>query len=173
MKMSKLFFIAISLMGCINLNAQDKSNDTTAKYFIIQASIGNLQEIAIAKLAVEKAVNPEIKDFAKRMITDHTNAQNQLMQLIKSRGFQIPNEATDTPVEDMMLKNKSGNDFDREYVHMMVPDHGLTVKTFEKYTIMGKDPSVIAFAQQTLPVLKEHLAAITAIDNKMKDAVAK
>lgn len=37
--------------------AQDKSNDTTARYFIIQASVSNLQEAAIGQLAAERAVN--------------------------------------------------------------------------------------------------------------------
>jgi putative membrane protein len=154
------------------VNAQDKSNDTTARYFIIQASIGNLQEIAIGRLAVAQAVSPEVKAFAGRMVADHSKAETQLMQLIKARGFQIPREATDTPVADLMLKNTPAKDFDRVYVHMMVPDHRQTVQLFQKYALTGKDPDVRAFAQQTLPFLKEHLASITAIDNGMKDAVA-
>jgi putative membrane protein len=59
------------------------------------------------------------------------------------------------------------------YVHMMEPDHRQTVQLFERYALTGKDPEVRAFAQQTLPILKEHLAAITAIDNSMTQASAK
>src|ERR1700748_1289158 len=88
------------LSSCGSAIAQDKSNDTTARYFIIQASIGNLQEVAMARIAAEQAVSPEVKSFAKRMIADHTKIEAQLMQLIKARGFQIPREATDPPVED-------------------------------------------------------------------------
>lgn len=69
----------------------------------------------------------------------------------------------------MMLKNTDPKDFDRMYVHMMVPGHRSTVQLFEKYALTGKDPDVRAFAQQTLPTLKEHLAAIVAIDNGMSD----
>ena len=72
-----------------------------------------------------------------------------------------------------MLKNIPAKDFDRIYVRMMVPDHRQTIQLFEKYAVTGKDPDVRAFAQQTLPVLKEHLASITAIDNSMKDEAAK
>src|ERR1700743_2255920 len=81
-------------------NAQDKSNDTTARYFIIQASIGNLQEIAAGRIAAARAASPEVKAFGSRMVTDHSKAEDQLMQLVKARGFQIPKEATDTPVPD-------------------------------------------------------------------------
>jgi putative membrane protein len=173
MRTSNVLFALTALIGFNTVKAQDKSNDTTARYFIIQASIGNLQEIAMGRLAAAQAVNPEVKAFAQRMVTDHSKAEAQLMQLIKSRGFQIPQAATDTPPDDLMLKNTPPKDFDRMYVHMMVPDHRETIQLFEKYGITGKDPDVKAFAQQTLPVLKEHLAAITAIDNSMKNAVAK
>jgi putative membrane protein len=173
MKLSILLIVLMALIEWNNVNAQDKSNDTTAKYFIIQASIGNLQEIAIGKLAVEQGGSPEVKNFANRMVTDHGNAQEQVTQLIRSRGLQIPKEATDTPAEDLMLKNMKGKNFDRLYVHMMVPDHRQAVQLFEKYALAGKDPAVRAFAEQTLPTLKEHLAAIVAIEEAMKDEEAK
>jgi putative membrane protein len=170
---SQLLFVLMAALGYNPASAQDKSNDTTARYFIIQASIGNLQEIEIGRLATEQAVSSEVKTFAGRMVTDQSNAETQLMQLIKTRGFQIPHEATDTPIVDLMLKNTPPKDFDRVYVHMMVPDHRQTVQLFEKYALTGKDPDVRAFAQQALPVLKEHLASVIAIDHKMNDELAK
>jgi putative membrane protein len=160
------------MLSSFSTQAQDKSNDTTARYFIIQASIGNLQEIQIAKLALQRSSNSEVKTFANQMIADHGNAQAQLMQLVKTRNFQIPAEATDTPVEDLMLKNLPAKDFDRMYVHMMVPDHRQAVQLFESYSLTGKDPDVSSFAKQTLPKLKEHLATIIAIDNSMTNATA-
>ena len=170
MKIKKFLFLLIALTGSLILNAQDKSNDTTARYFIIQASIGNLQEVAIGKLASNQAVDSDVKAFASQMVTDHNSIETQLMQVIRSTGIQIPSEATETPVEDLMLKNTRTKDFDRVYVHMMVPDHRQTVQLFEKYALTGKNPVVKAFAAQALPTLKEHLAAITTLDDKMKDA---
>ncbi len=171
MKLIRLFCI-VAMLSTLHMQAQDKSNDTTARYFIIQASIGNLQEIQIAKLALQRSMNAEIKTFADEMIVDHGNAQAQLMQIIRTRNFQIPKEATDTPIDDLMLKNLPAKDFDRMYVHMMVPDHRQTVHLFESYALTGKDPDVISFAKQTLPKLKEHLTAIIAIDNNLKNATA-
>ncbi len=138
--------------GMARLKAQDKSGDTTARYFIIQASIANLQEVAMSRIAIQQAVSPRVKAFAQRMVEDHSKAEAQLMQLVKTRGFQIPHEATDPPMEDMMLKNTPPKDFDRMYVHMMVPDHRAAVQLFGGYALTGKDPDVKAFAQQTLPV---------------------
>jgi putative membrane protein len=163
MRISILCLVAAALLGSGGLKAQNKSNDTTARYFIIQASIGNLQEIALGQLAAQRAVNPEVKAFARRMAADHTQAEAQLKELIKARGFQIPDEALAAPVEDPMLKNLPEKEFDRVYVHMMASGHGQTVQLFESYALTGVDPDVKAFAQQTLPVIKEHLASITGI----------
>jgi putative membrane protein len=173
MKLYTLLITGAALLGSAGANAQDKSNDTTARYFIIQASIGNLQEAAMGQLAAEQAVSPEVKAFGRRMVADHGNTEARLKQLIQARGFPIPREATDPPIADPMLKNASPKDFDRLYVHSMVPGHRQTVQLFEKYALTGKDPDVRAYAQQTLPILKEHLTAIISIDEAMKRAVAK
>lgn len=169
----KLLFVAISLMGITALHAQDKSNDTTARYFLMQASIGNLQEAAMGKLAAKQAVDTAVRAYAMRMIIDHTNSETQLMQVVRSTGVQLPPEATETPVENLMLKNMHGKDFDRHYVHMMVPDHRETVHLFEKYALTGKNPVVKAYAQQALPILKEHLATIKTIDDNMNSTASK
>ena len=166
-------FIIISLISFTGLPAQNKSNDTTARYFLIQASIGNLQEAAIGKLTTKKSVNPDVKAFATQMVADHTSSEIQLMQVIRSTGIQIPSEATDTPVENLVLKNTAGKDFDRMYVHMMVSGHRETVQLFENYALVGKNPIVRAFAQQALPMLKKHLAAIIVIDDNINTASAK
>ena len=174
MNMKKLIvlFGVISLFGLNAAHGQIQSPDTTARTFIINASIGNMQEIVSGKIAAEKAVSPEVKAFASRMVADHSKAEALLLQLAKQKGYQLPQAATETPVPEPMLEKATGKAFDKIYVHMMVPGHRNTVYMFETYSIGGKDPDVKAFAKQTLPTLKQHLAIITAIDNKMTEMMA-
>jgi putative membrane protein len=153
--------------------AQSASTDTATKDFIVQASIAGIQEVSAGRLASEKAVDPEVKSYGAKMVADHSKAEDQLLQLAKKKGYEIPATATTPAASNPMLKKASGKDFDREYVHMMVPDHRDAVQLFQKYAINGKDPDIKAFAQQTLQVIKQHLAQITAIDNKMKGATTK
>jgi putative membrane protein len=166
MKRISLCFLLAAFFGS-RIQAQDKSLDTTARYFIIQVSIGNLQEVASGRLAAEQGGSAEVKAFGSRMVADHGQAESDLMQLIQRREFSIPHEATDKPVDDPMLKKLHGDAFDKMYVHMMAPGHRETVERVEKYALTGKDPDVRAYAQKILPVLKDHLAAITAIDQRM------
>lgn len=49
MRSTYLLFVLAALLGFTTAKARDKSNDTTARYFIIHASIGNLPEIAMGQ----------------------------------------------------------------------------------------------------------------------------
>jgi putative membrane protein len=167
-----MFFFVIAGLATNIAKAQAPDPDTTARHFIIMASIGNLLEISSGRLAAQKAIRPDIKSFGNMMVSDHTQTQQKLMQLSKNKGYQIPPEATGGVMADLKLKNAT-DAFDRLYVHAMVVDHRSTVQMFEKYALTGKDPDVKAFAQQTLPTLKQHLAEITAIDKQIIKEVAK
>jgi putative membrane protein len=172
--MKKIFLL--SMIACIAINlvqAQAPDADTTAKHFLIKASIGNLQEISAGQLAAQKATDPEVKAFGQQMVTDHTNAQNELIQLAKAKGVDLPAEATGAVVPDPMLKKASGQTFDRVYVHMMAPGHRQTVSMFQEYSVNGKDPDVKNFAQKTLPVIKGHLKMITGLEDKLKNLSSK
>lgn len=153
--------------------AQAPDPDTTARHFLIMASIGNLQEVGSGKLAVQKATRPDVKSFGQKMVADHGSAEQKLLQLAKSRGYQLPAAATDTPPPDMNLSKASGDDFDRMYIHAMVSGHRSTLMMFQNYAISGKDPEVKAFAQNMLPTLKAHLAAVKELDEKYKNLTAK
>jgi putative membrane protein len=173
MKKLTILFLFAALAAFNLARAQSANTDTATRNFIIQASISGLQEINSGQLAAQKALDPQVKAFGSRMVADHSKAQQKLMQLAKTKDYQIPPNATGGVVPDVMLKNATGKDFDRIYVHMMVPDHRSAVALFQKYAVTGKDPDIKTFVQQTLPVLKDHLATITAIDNKLKNLSAK
>lgn len=54
------------------------------------------------------------------------------------------------------LGKLSGAEFDREYLKMDLNDHKKTVDLFEKQARSGRDAELKAFAEKTLPTLREH-----------------
>ena len=77
------------------------------------------------------------------------------------------------PGEDHMdqitnLSKKSGREFDREYMKMMVDDHQEDIDEFEKCSNNSKDADLKAFAAKTLPVLRTHLDSAKAINDALK-----
>lgn len=171
--MKKAIIIILFSLGALNLKAQipQPDPDTTAKHFLIVASIGNLQEASAGQLAVQKAKQADVKAFGQMMVKDHGDAEQKLLQLAKSRGYTLPASATGGIQPDLNLKN-AGDNFDKVYVHAMIAGHNNTVQTFETYATNGKDPAVKAFAKQMLPTLKAHLAAIKVLDEKIKNLAA-
>ncbi|MDB5025613.1 MAG: hypothetical protein JWP78_3368 [Mucilaginibacter sp.] len=169
--MKKAIIIVLLGVGGFTAKAQipQPDPDTTAKHFIIVASIGNLQEASAGQLAAQKGKRPEVRSFGQMMVKDHGQAEQLLMQLAKTKGYNLPAAATDGIQPDLNLKN-AGDNLDRLYVHAMVNGHRSTVQMFQTYATTGKDPDVRAFAQRTLPTLKAHLAAIMTLDKQLNAA---
>jgi len=55
------------------------------------------------------------------------------------------------------LSAKSGPEFDQAFVKHALKDHKKDISKFEKAAAEAKDEQLKAFAEKTLPVLKEHL----------------
>jgi len=137
--------------------------------FVVEAANGGMSEVEFGKLAQQKATNAKVKEFAEMMVMDHTKANEELKALAKAKNVTLPdslNADSKKMWED--LSKKSGADFDKAYVNMMVDDHKKDVGEFEDASKNLKDADLKAFVDKTLPVLKGHLDKITAISNGMK-----
>ncbi len=166
--MKKAIIILLLSIGGLVTNAQipQPDPDTTAKHFLIVASIKNLQEVSAGEQAVQKAKSADVRAFGQMMVKDHGQAEQQLLQLAKSQRINLPPAATGGIQPDLNLKKATDN-FDKLYVHAMVAGHGNTVEVFENYATVGKDPAVRAWAQQMLPTLKMHLEHIKTIKKQL------
>lgn len=125
--------------------------------FVKEAAQGGMAEVELGQLAVQRAQDPDIKQFAQRMIDDHARANAALKQLAQQKKWKLP---TDMSSKQKMIYNslhdKAGADFDREYAKMMVEDHDHDLKMFEAYSEHGKDADVKTFASSTVPTLRDH-----------------
>lgn len=137
--------------------------------FAVKAADGGMTEVAYAKVALQKATNPQVKEFAQMMITDHTKANMELMALAKTKNITLPSAPSkdhQKVIDD--ASKKSGADFDKTYVNDMVSDHKEDVSLFQKASKDCKDADLKAFATKTLPVLQSHMDHINKIHDSMK-----
>lgn len=136
--------------------------------FAVAAANGGMAEVMVGKLAQDKG-SASVKDFGSMMVKDHSAANDELMTLAKSKNIALPTVVSaDEQKHFDELGKKSGADFDKAYVKLMVSDHKTDIKEFEDASKNVKDPDLKAFAVKTLPTLKMHLAAISKIDSTMK-----
>ncbi len=123
--------------------------------FVKVVSSANAFEIESSKLAVEKAKDADVKEFAKQMIADHTKAAEELKKVAKL------DDATPvlSPKHAAMLntlKGSSDQDFEALYIDMQTAAHLEAVTLFATYAKSGDDAAVKTFAADTLPTLEMH-----------------
>ncbi|MGC2472927.1 MAG: DUF4142 domain-containing protein [Candidatus Sulfotelmatobacter sp.] len=137
-------------------SAGTASSDTN---FMKKAAAGGLAEVELGQLAVQKASNEQVKQFGQRMIDDHSKANEQLKNLAAQEHVTLPTkpELKDRQTKDR-LEKLSGTEFDQAYMSDMLKDHKKDVAEFERESKTAKNPAVKSFAEQTLPVLREHLS---------------
>ncbi|HEX8353677.1 MAG TPA: DUF4142 domain-containing protein, partial [Pyrinomonadaceae bacterium] len=136
--------------------------------FAAEAATGGRAEVELGRLAAEKGASDEVRQFGRRMVDDHTKADEELTRLASAKGMTLP--AAPDPrrsSEAQKLSALAGEKFDREYVRMMIKHHRKSVGDFQKEAERGADPDLKAFAARTLPALREHLRMIQRISDKM------
>ena len=137
--------------------------------FATTAAMGGMAEVEFAKIALAKSTNAKIKEFATMMVTDHGKANAELMTLATSKNITLPGALDEDHMKMQSdLNAKTGVDFDKKYVDMMVDGHQKTLDLMDKEAKDGMDAELKAFASKTAPVVDGHLTMINSIHDSMK-----
>lgn len=126
--------------------------------FMKMVGTGGHNEMGLSQVIMDKGVTGAAKDFADKMMADHTKAGNELKPIAESKNVMLPTEmdAEHKALKDQM-QSMSGEQLAEKYAQQMVTDHQNTVNVFQSEIQNGKDAEVKAFASKTLPTIQEHL----------------
>jgi putative membrane protein len=120
---------AVGTSGDARIDEAGAPGDTRAsvsdtQQFVNQAAMAGNAEVELGKLASERAVNREVKQFAQMMIRDHTKGNEELKQAASPHNLQVP-ATLDSRHQELMdkLRGTTGAEFDREYMAAMVEGH--------------------------------------------------
>jgi putative membrane protein len=118
------------------------------KKFLAMAAQSDQNEIALSKLAVEKAVDPSVQAFAQKMTDEHMQMTESMKPFAESWGLTPPTGPdADHQEEWNKLNGLSGHDFDKEYMDQMVKDH---TKALSAFTTEAKDTKDMKFRSAVL-----------------------
>lgn len=142
--------------------------------FMKSAAQAGHYEVQAAKLALEQSTNSRVTDYAQMMLTDHEQLAQELAALAKARDIELPTEPSLMQRGKLsLLKGKQEREFDTSYAQQAaVKAHEDTITLFEDYIKSGKDKEVMGFAQDALPLLRQHLQHAHALADSMKTAMA-
>lgn len=149
----------------------DAVQSQTSSTFVTKISDDNSFEIEAAKIALQKATLKEVKQFAERMVHDHTVAGDELKTAMAGEGVKLPNIAPlDQSNQEKItaLQNLSGREFDEAYVQMMVMGHEQDIALVKTFLGSTQDPRLKVFAETVLPVMESHLREIDKIRRQEK-----
>jgi putative membrane protein len=125
--------------------------------------------VQLGDLAQQKGNSQAVRDFGKRMVADHGKANDQLKQIASKKGVSIPPSLSHSEQSMLeQLQNASGATFDKDYAKGMVKDHRQDIKQFQKAAKELTDPDLRAWAEQTLPILQQHLGMAEQMEANVK-----
>jgi putative membrane protein len=115
-------------------------------------------------LAVGKTENAAVGDFARRMVDDHTAANERLAGIAEASGIPLPDalNAEHATLRDR-LEGLEATAFDLDYMRAQVVDHQKTVQLLVYEIGQGQNAELQRFAADTLPTVLDHLRMARAI----------
>jgi putative membrane protein len=137
--------------------AKSSSLSAKDKTFMKKAARGGMMEVAMGKLAEQNAKSENVKSFGKRMVTDHSKANDELKSIAEKKGVKLP-------TKEPSLKWSS----DKVYMDMMVKDHEKDLAEFQEEAKSASDPDVKKFAEDTAKVVQEHLDLAKETQGKLR-----
>lgn len=156
--MNSRFLTAIGLAALSTLLLRPARAQTDQdKIFLTRASQSDFNEIKLSQLAAQNASSPEVKEFANRMVTDHTTLEQQMKPFADQWGL-TPASSLDSEHQALYdkLSGVSGKDFDKEYIRAMDKDHHLALSDFQAEHQTTKVPAFKQAVAQGEKVVAQH-----------------
>jgi putative membrane protein len=144
--------------GASQQQSKGDSLSSTDRNFLMTAGHGGHAEVMLAQMAQKKAMNADVKSLADRLEKDHSANNRELESLASSKGVTVPADLdAEHKQVQARLEKLDGAAFDKAYASEMVNGHKKMIALFEQAS-KSKDADIRAYAEKTLPTLKEHLS---------------
>jgi putative membrane protein len=147
-----------SQMNAMNAPGQPSPTD---KMFVKKALQGGMAEVQLGQLTLQKSNNDQVKQFAQRMIDDHTKLGDEMKPVAQQLGVSDPNGVSKKDKTTIAkLQALSGPAYDEAYIRDMVKDHKQDLSDFQTEASSGQDQTVKDAANQGSKVIAQHLQMI-------------
>jgi putative membrane protein len=148
--------------------------DASVLGFIGAANAGEVRE---SQLAVKKATNPAVKEFARQLVTDHRALANEMKSLATK--LSVTPDTADGDVHDVMehargeikeLTDKpAGADWDKEYIDNQIDDHKAMLDKLQDAAKTTSSAEVRGAIEKATGKVQEHLTKAQSIkENQLK-----
>ncbi|ALA59226.1 DUF4142 domain-containing protein [Nitrospira moscoviensis] len=129
-------------------------------------------EIEAAQLAKQKSSSPAVRDFAERMIAEHTTMLERRRELagrlnISPQPPQLASALKETHQETMEeLRKQSGRDFDRAYLEYQVKMHDQAEKLAQETGESAENSRIRQHLMEARANIESHLAQAKSVQRQ-------
>lgn len=132
----------------------------TAASYVTYASNADYFEIEAAKIAIQRAQNKEVREFAKQLVDEHARSSTKLTAAARQSGV--------TPTQPMLtakmktkldeLQTTSLSNFDRLYIMTQLDAHERALRLHNSYAMNGDQPALRTASTEAVPMVRHHLS---------------
>lgn len=133
-----------------------------------KAAISNMAEIKLGQLALQKSQDADVRQFAERMVKDHTASLAKLKAAATKENVTVPTALdADHQKKEQELAALSGAAFDEAYGEQMEKAHHKTLALLENAEKSDKVGAPLReYAASTLPTVKTHYKLAENLEDK-------
>ena len=140
-----------------DVTAQTKADVKADAEFIKDIAADHSLEQDLAKLASKKAQNPQVKQYAERVLNDHKEMQQLWLAVANKNDMKLTSGYGKNHKSKLTkLQKRSGASFDREYMTMEIRNHKDYLDYFNREGQSAHAADVRELVNRHTPALQSH-----------------
>jgi putative membrane protein len=150
------------------------NGEATPAGVLSQMNVSNTTEIQLSTLAAKKAGSPQVKQIARKLVTDHTKnreevralAQKVNVTLTPAQGGSV--SSADSVAMPQDLQTLSGAAFDKAWLQNQINAHNANIQRIQNQTLPAiQDPQIKSYLQKTLTDMQGHLGSLEQVEQQL------
>jgi len=164
---SLILVIAVTAVSAAGMQPSPEQTANADREFITKSTQGSLAEVELGKIALQKSQNPEVRQFAQKMVEDHNKMIEDMKPAASRIGSEMPTTVNAKQRQEAdRLRSLSEDTFDKEYIATMVADHHKDLKEFTDEESRTTDPNLKDTVTKGKQVIRMHTQMIDEIARK-------
>jgi putative membrane protein len=145
--------------------SKEAPSKSSSAAILAQIHRADLKEIAIGKIADEKASTSEVRDYADQLVKDHTTVDRTVVATAHTMNVPLHDaaaprerryERAHTSMVEEKLGSASGARFDRLFLQQTSADHDKLIRALKQEREDASDDDIEALIDKILPILEQH-----------------
>lgn len=135
------------------------SQSLTPANYVTYAQTANLYEAELAKIAVQRAQNKDVRTYAERVVADNSTSTARLTSAASQAGL-TPVTVTLTAKQQAKLRDLrtvSDAAFDQQYINAQLESQERELRLHNSYARNGEQPVLRTTSGELAPLTRKHL----------------